>query len=140
LSIYTFLILNCIVFAGFSQQKLSFRQLSVNDGLSQNSAVSVTQDHEGFLWIATQEGLNRYDGKEFRIYSKKFIDITQETHLQLGKVFADSKNRIWIIPDYIQYPNSWIERNQIHFIRLLELKQQVASMKMQMEISGQEVS
>jgi signal transduction histidine kinase/DNA-binding response OmpR family regulator/streptogramin lyase len=99
LSIFTFLILNCIVYAGFSQQKLSFRQLSVNDGLSQNSAVSITQDHEGFLWIATQEGLNRYDGKEFRIYSKKFIDITQETHLQLGKVFADSKNRIWIIPD-----------------------------------------
>jgi signal transduction histidine kinase/ligand-binding sensor domain-containing protein/DNA-binding response OmpR family regulator len=84
---------------GFAQQELSFRQLSVNDGLSQNSAVSVTQDQEGFLWIATQEGLNRYDGNEFRIYGRKFIDITQETHLQLGKVFADSKNRIWIIPD-----------------------------------------
>jgi ligand-binding sensor domain-containing protein/signal transduction histidine kinase/AraC-like DNA-binding protein len=98
LTIYTFLFLNFIVFSGFSQQELSFRQLSVNDGLSQNSAVSVTQDNEGFLWIATQEGLNRYDGKEFRIYKKKFADITQETHLQLGKVFADSKNRIWIIP------------------------------------------
>lgn len=95
----TFIIFNSIVFQGFSQQELSFRQLSVNDGLSQNSAVSVAQDHEGFLWIATQEGLNRYDGKEFRIYRKKFADITQETHLQLGKVFADSKNRIWIIPD-----------------------------------------
>jgi ligand-binding sensor domain-containing protein/signal transduction histidine kinase/CheY-like chemotaxis protein len=94
-----FLIFNCIAFQGFSQQELSFRQLSVNDGLSQNSAVSVTQDNEGFLWIATQEGLNRYDGKEFRIYRKKFADITQETHLQLGKVFADSKNNIWIIPD-----------------------------------------
>ncbi|MBW6478943.1 MAG: response regulator [Bacteroidales bacterium] len=94
-----FLIFNCIAFQGFSQQELSFRQLSVNDGLSQNSAVSVTQDNDGFLWIATQEGLNRYDGKEFRIYRKKFADITQETHLQLGKVFADSKNNIWIIPD-----------------------------------------
>jgi ligand-binding sensor domain-containing protein/DNA-binding response OmpR family regulator/two-component sensor histidine kinase len=98
-TICVFLIINWIAFPGYSQQDLTFRQLSVNDGLSQNSAVSVTQDNDGFLWIATQEGLNRYDGREFRIYKKKFADITQETHLQLGKVFADSKNRIWIIPD-----------------------------------------
>lgn len=98
-AICAFLTINWITLSGVSQQELSFRQLSVNDGLSQNSAVSVSQDHDGFLWIATQEGLNRYDGREFKIYKKKFADITQESHLQLGKVFADSKNRIWIIPD-----------------------------------------
>lgn len=83
----------------FSQIDLSFRQLSVNEGLSQNSVVSIAQDQHGFLWIATQEGLNRYDGKEFKVYDKKFSDITQVSHLQLGKVYADSKNRIWIIPE-----------------------------------------
>ncbi|WP_373522823.1 two-component regulator propeller domain-containing protein [Aquiflexum sp.] len=83
----------------FGQSDLSFRQLSVNDGLSQNSVVSVTQDSVGFLWIATQEGLNRFDGREFKVFNKKFADITQESHLQLGKVFADGKNRIWIIPE-----------------------------------------
>lgn len=83
----------------FSQSGLSFRQLSVNDGLSQNSAISVTQDQDGYLWIATQEGLNRYDGFEFVVYNKKFLDITEEKRLLLGKVFADSKNRIWIIPE-----------------------------------------
>lgn len=61
--------------------------------------MSVTQDQDGYLWIATQEGLNRYDGKEFKVFDRKFTDITQESHLQLGKVYADSKNRIWIIPD-----------------------------------------
>lgn len=95
----------CIALAGIkanpvsAQSGLSFRQLSVNDGLSQNSAVSITQDQDGFLWIATQEGLNRYDGIEFVIYNKKFLDITEEKRLLLGKVFADSKNRIWIIPE-----------------------------------------
>lgn len=83
----------------FSQENLSFRQLSVNDGLSQNSAVSVTQDKDGFLWIATQEGLNRYDGREFVVFDKKFLDITESTRLLLGKVYADSKNRMWIIPE-----------------------------------------
>lgn len=83
----------------FSQENLSFRQISVNDGLSQNSAVSVTQDQDGFLWIATQEGLNRYDGRDFKIFDRKFLDITESTRLLLGKVYADSKNRIWIIPE-----------------------------------------
>ena len=94
-----FVAMLCVSFSVFSQQDISFAQLSVNNGLSQNSAVSVSQDQDGFLWIATQDGLNRYDGKEFKIYKKKFVDITQGNHLQLGKVFADSKNRIWIIPD-----------------------------------------
>ena len=83
----------------FSQTNLSFRQLSVNDGLSQNSAVSVTQDQEGFLWIATQEGLNRYDGRDFVVFERKFLDVTEPTRLLLGKVYADSKNRVWIIPE-----------------------------------------
>lgn len=83
----------------YSQENFSFRQLSVNEGLSQNSAISVTQDQDGFLWIATQEGLNRYDGRDFVIFDKKFLDVTESTRLLLGKVYADSKNRIWIIPE-----------------------------------------
>ncbi|OYX13458.1 MAG: hypothetical protein B7Z16_15640, partial [Algoriphagus sp. 32-45-6] len=82
-----------------AQKNISFRQLSVNDGLSQNSAVSIAQDPKGFLWVATQEGLNRYDGNQFLVYPKKFNDITQESQVILGKVLADKKGRIWIIPD-----------------------------------------
>ncbi len=83
----------------YGQGDLSFRQLSVNEGLSQNSAVSISQDKDGFLWIATQEGLNKYDGIDFYVYNKKFPDVTEEKRLLLGKVMADSQNRIWIIPD-----------------------------------------
>ncbi|TDQ19240.1 ligand-binding sensor domain-containing protein [Algoriphagus boseongensis] len=85
--------------SSFAQENLSFRQLSVNDGLSQNSAISIAQDVDGFLWIATQEGLNRYDGRNFLIFEKKFLDITESTRLMLGKVFADRRNRVWIIPE-----------------------------------------
>lgn len=98
----------------FSQANLSFRQLSVNDGLSQNSAVSVTQDQDGFLWIATQEGLNRYDGRDFVVFDKKFLDITESTRLLLGKVFADSKNRIWIIPES-SIPELFDRENELFF-------------------------
>ena len=81
-----------------AQQVASFGQLSVNDGLSQNSAISIAQDLDGFLWIATQDGLNRYDGKEFTVYRKSFVDITQGHKMRLGKVLARTNGEIWIIP------------------------------------------
>ena len=81
----------------FSQQQISFSQLSVEDGLSQNSVVSIAQDNTGYLWFATQDGLNKYNGKEFKYYPKLFQDITQETYSKLGKVYVDKENRIYII-------------------------------------------
>lgn len=83
---------------GMAQESASFGQLSVTDGLSQNSAISIAQDQEGFLWIATQDGLNRYDGKEFTTYNKNFVDITQGNKIRLGKVFVRANNEIWILP------------------------------------------
>ncbi len=81
-----------------SQNQITFRQLSVKEGLSQNSVVSVAQDSIGFLWIATQNGLNKYDGKYFTNYPFNFIDITRPTYSNLGKVYVDRRGKVWIIP------------------------------------------
>lgn len=43
-------------------------EYSVADGLSQNSALALARDDDGFLWIGTEDGLNRFDGYEFRVY------------------------------------------------------------------------
>ncbi len=43
-------------------------EYSVANGLSQNSVLAMVQDAEGFAWIATEDGLNRFDGYEFRVY------------------------------------------------------------------------
>lgn len=45
-----------------------FRSWSTEDGLSQVSAIDLLPDREGFLWIATQDGLNRFDGHRFQIW------------------------------------------------------------------------
>lgn len=82
----------------FSQNSISFRQLSVKNGLSQNSAVSITQDAEGYLWIATQDGLNRYDGNEFVTYPFQYEDITKPNYSYLGKVYSFEDGSIWTIP------------------------------------------
>ncbi|GAB3841760.1 sensor histidine kinase [Hymenobacter jeollabukensis] len=49
-------------------QNLTFRALSSQVGLSENSVSCLTQDRAGFLWLGTQDGLNRYDGASFRVF------------------------------------------------------------------------
>lgn len=53
----------------FSQSSYRFRNFSIADGLSQSSVTCVVQDNVGTLWIGTQDGLNRFDGKSFEIFT-----------------------------------------------------------------------
>ncbi|MCH2488587.1 MAG: response regulator [Flavobacteriales bacterium] len=83
---------------GRFQKQFSFRELTVAQGLSQNSVVSIAQDSIGFMWFATQDGLNRYDGTRFYQYSKQFEDVTRPTYSRLGEVFVDKAGQLFIIP------------------------------------------
>lgn len=49
-------------------RNISFEHITMEEGLSQSTILAITQDHEGFLWLGTQEGLNRYDGYDFTVY------------------------------------------------------------------------
>lgn len=49
-------------------RSLKFKNYSLSEGLSQISALALLQDEQGFVWIGTQDGLNRYDGYEFKHY------------------------------------------------------------------------
>lgn len=53
-----------------SAQPYAVRQLSIEKGLSNNYVVSIAQDKQGFLWFATEEGLNKFDGTRFITYYK----------------------------------------------------------------------
>src|SRR6186713_817585 len=45
---------------------LSVQRYSLEEGLSQQGVLSITQDADGFMWFGTEDGLNRFDGYEFR--------------------------------------------------------------------------
>src|SRR6478736_3617437 len=94
-------ILFCIIWTNLSAlaqpTSFAFRNIGINQGLSQSSVTDMTIDHLGFIWFATQDGLNRYDGKDFLIFRKNFDDITTPTGNRLGKIVEGDKNTIWLI-------------------------------------------
>ena len=51
-----------------------FRSYQIEEGLSNNSVWAVMQDSKGFMWFGTNDGLNRFDGRSFKVYRKKNND------------------------------------------------------------------
>ena len=80
-----------------TKKQITFHNLNVDNGLSQNSVVSIAQDSIGFMWFATQDGLNKFDGRSFKYFNKQFEDVTKLDYSRLGKIYIDKMNKMWII-------------------------------------------
>ncbi len=81
----------------FSQkQQLRFERLSVDDGLSQNTVTCIAQDKTGFLWIGTEDGLNRYDGYEFRVFKRNGKKRGTISDNYITTIYLDSKGTLWV--------------------------------------------
>jgi len=72
-----------------------FRKITVEDGLSQNSVISMAQDTTGMMWLATQDGMNKYNGIQFEKYTGYYYDITRPNFSRLGKIYLDIRQNIW---------------------------------------------
>lgn len=88
------LLLNLFFLAGMQAQPFTIKRLGVEDGMSNNYVVSVTQDRKGYIWIATESGLNRFDGRQFYIYTKNNSGLSGN---ELNVVLADPyEDKVWI--------------------------------------------
>lgn len=79
-------------------QSYAIKQLGIQEGLSNNHVVSIAQDKKGFLWFATEEGLNKFDGIHFTSYYKEAIPEKQTiTANELNCLLDDPTDSIlWI--------------------------------------------
>ena len=77
-------------------EQLKFSQLTALDGLSSSNVFSITQDHQGFLWFGTEDGLNRYDGNNIVIYRHNTNDNHSIADNVIRKIFIDSQNTLWV--------------------------------------------
>lgn len=79
-------------------QPYKIKRLGIEQGISSNYVVSIAQDKSGFLWFATESGLNKFDGNGFKVYKKNNgSENMSVSGNELNKVYADKfDNTIWV--------------------------------------------
>ncbi len=75
---------------------LRFESLGLEDGLSQSTVLAILQDQFGFLWIGTEDGLNRYNGYTFKVFRPDLNNSTSISDRWITSLFEDSQGYIWI--------------------------------------------
>ena len=77
-------------------QQFIFTNYSVNEGLSQSVVNSMLQDSKGYIWIACQNGLNRFDGKSFEVINFNPLDSNSISNNWIYSLAEDSEGNIWV--------------------------------------------
>ena len=75
---------------------LSFKQLSVNEGLSHSDVTAMVQDSSGFLWLGTHNGLNKYDGHSVQIFKNNPTDSNSLSDNRISVLHAGQNGKLWI--------------------------------------------
>lgn len=77
-------------------QEISFKHLTVENGLSNNDVNTLIQDKTGFIWFGTEDGLNRYDGYNFKVFRHNPNDSNSLSNNSIWALLEDRKGNIWI--------------------------------------------
>src|ERR1700738_2985067 len=77
-------------------RNLKFTHLTTSDGLSQGYVTAILQDRRGFMWFATRDGLNRYDGNTFVVYKNNPNDSASLSSNFLQDLMQDDHGYLWI--------------------------------------------
>ncbi len=85
------------VFLGLSQEKdIQFETISLEQGLSQSSIRTILQDHKGFMWFGTLDGLNKYDGYEITVYRHDPKDPYSIPDNAINVIYEDHNHTLWV--------------------------------------------
>lgn len=80
---------------GYSQD-YPIKFLDISDGLSNNSVTTIFQDSEGYMWFGTYDGLNRYDGYNFKVFRNRINDKKSLLFNTIYNIEGDSRKNIWV--------------------------------------------
>lgn len=82
---------------GFAQ--VPIESISIQQGLSQGMIYDILQDREGFLWFATKDGLNRFDGYSLKVFTNEAYNPHSLSGNSILKLLEDQQGRIWVVTD-----------------------------------------
>ena len=77
-------------------KNIRFEQLSLEEGLSQSVVSAILQDRKGFLWVGTDDGLNRYDGYSFKVFKPDTNNPDSLSDRSINDLLEDAQGRLWI--------------------------------------------
>ncbi|MCE7062324.1 two-component regulator propeller domain-containing protein [Dyadobacter sp. CY343] len=94
------LVILCCLFYGLTSlgqdAPYYFKNYTVSDGLSGNATTDIIQDKKGFIWVASRNGLNRFDGNSFKIFRSKEEDSTSLGSNSVFSLYEDGNEKLWI--------------------------------------------
>ncbi len=82
-----------------AENEYQFEIITTRNGLSDNDIRAVTDDRYGFVWLATDEGFNRYDGYEVKNYNSNPFDTTALSGNRIWDIFKDQDGDVWALTD-----------------------------------------
>jgi len=94
-----FLALGCLGLRSNAQPQakpLHFDQISIEQGLSENTVRAILQDQQGFMWFATEDGLDRYDGYEFQVFKHDPENPGSLSNNLVVTLYADRSGQLWV--------------------------------------------
>lgn len=97
------------------EQAYISKKFTTENGLSHDYVHWITQDKTGFLWIATWDGVSRFDGYEFRNYYHQPEEENSLPFFAVNKIVADSMNNVWSVS--FNRPLSRYDRSRDRFVR-----------------------
>ncbi|MGV3558576.1 ligand-binding sensor domain-containing protein [Larkinella arboricola] len=81
-------------------QSLRIDHIGVDEGLTQGSVYHILNDSRGFLWLGTQDGLNRYDGAHFRHFRPDRMDPKAIVGINISGIVEDRNGNLWVGTEY----------------------------------------
>lgn len=84
-------------------QSFDFARLDNTDGLSNNQIDGIFKDSRGFMWFATNSGLNRFDGNNFKVYKHQNNEPASIPYGRISKICEDFKGNLWMSLNEISY-------------------------------------
>ncbi len=93
---FTFILLLLALSSKSQRQNLKFEHLSTANGLSHSNVLAILQDKRGYMWFATRDGLNKYDGYNFTVYRNNPDDIYSLSGDYVIGMAMDSSGTLWL--------------------------------------------
>lgn len=96
IQIIPIILLSCAFLKATSQSQVSFNHFNTAHGLSNGNVLSIFKDSEGIMWFGTEDGLNKYNGTSFEVFSHNPDDANSISSSIVFSVFEDSELNLWV--------------------------------------------